>query len=46
MAQINSGYKLTEAGEYLSNLLDYPEENGLKSNETEGRTNERYADQR
>jgi hypothetical protein len=35
-----------EAWAISSNLLDYPEENGLKSGETEGRTKERYADQR
>jgi hypothetical protein len=35
-----------EAWAISSNLLDYPEESGLKSDETEGRTQERYADQR
>jgi hypothetical protein len=37
---------LKEASAMPSNLLDYPEENRLKSGATEGRSIERYADQR
>jgi hypothetical protein len=35
-----------EAWAMSSNLLDYPEENGLKSSESEGRNKERYGEHR
>ena len=42
--EIATGRRVKEAWARSSNLLDYPEENGLKSDETEGRTKERHAD--
>lgn len=44
--RIRSGHRGVRSLGVSANLLDYPEENGLKSDETEGRAYERYADQR
>jgi hypothetical protein len=40
------GITAREAWAMSSNLLDYPEENRLKSDKREERTKARYADQR
>jgi hypothetical protein len=42
--KLNQAITATEAWGMSSNLLDYPEENRMKSGEAEGHSIERYAD--